>query len=867
MEYCNFLQFSSRKERFGRIMRDFDEMRNIDVDYEPRVIYKKSGGFLGKFVALLLGIIIGIAAGLGGLVGAGWYLYKKMPIEQGFDTANRFLPEGMDKIDYTQYIDGSYGQKTIEALVGDVMNAAKEIADGTGTLNTLNAISPYVRTLIAGDGSEESKGLVDMLAEYSIVVDADELMSKIIVKPESETETKPDVYLMDYLMDCVYDTPMGDLFNLLDVQLNDVLLSICYGVEGVDWEWVDQATGEVRMLNGAEKLTLGGFMGEDLSATIQSLPIDTLMHIDLTDKIMSVLAYGSAHRYTVDDGKAVMNQVFYTYEANGNKYTLYDDMGDLYLKDITIPDLGNPYMHTFTQGEETVTEYYKYYDDGTTKRFYAYSDAACTKPILFKKTTVGDLNGNAMELVDGLYLKDLLPINLEDTTILSLAYGRYGLDWEFDNTVEGGIKMLNGAEPRTIKQLREKGNELINEIYLSDVIHTDHDNVLIMYILYGHEGLHYKITGDKVEMLPEQVAVVDGENIVWNEYGDVKLSTALASDGTFTMETNNKTYKLGNPVGGTLITEEGKEATLYYITDENGQQVIFDHTHLGDLKGNAPLFTKMTARLTLTDVLGETAITGNSIFKHLASTYIKDIPNAVENLTIGQMFESELASNKVLYALKDATLKTLSGEISSLTIGQIFADNLDNKVLNALSPYSLNDLPSVIPTLQIKQLVDVEGNNLLELLGDATLDTLPQKVNTLTIQDVLKDEIYEADGTTMKAIWKYMLATGETDFKAYYLVASGTNKGFGDLMTNMTNNLQTAPLVQLVEDDLITFTDDSTSGGKTAAQKKEDFTDPDQYTYLPGKAAILGDKALQEMTIVELLDYIIYELPNLSISA
>ena len=797
-------------------MRDFDEMRNIDVDYEPRVIYKKSGGFLGKFVALLLGIIIGIAAGLGGLVGAGWYLYKKMPIEQGFDTANGFLPEGMDKIDYTQYIDGSYGQKTIEALVGDVMNAAKEIADGTGTLNTLNAISPYVRTLIAGDGSEESKGLVDMLAEYSIVVDADELMSKIIVKPESETETKPDVYLMDYLMDCVYDTPMGDLFNLLDVQLNDVLLSICYGVEGVDWEWVDQATGEVRMLNGAEKLTFGGFMREDMSATIHSLPIDTLKHIDLTDKIMSVLAYGAAHRYTVDDGKAVMNQVFYTYQANGNKYTLYDDMGDLYLKDITIPDLGNPYMHTFTQGEETVTEYYKYYDDGTTKRFYAYSDAGCTKPILFKKTTVGDLNGNAMELVDGLYLKDLLPISLEDTTILSLAYGRYQTDWEFDNTVEGGIKMLNGAEPRTIKQLREKGNELINEIYLSDVIHTDHNNVLIMYILYGHEGLHYKITGDKVEMLPEQVAV-DSNNQVWNEYGDVKLSETLATDGTFTMNTNNKTYKLGDPVGGgTLITEEGKEATLYYITDENGQQVIFDHTHLGDLKGNAPLFTKMTSRLTLTDVLGETAITGNSIFKHLASTYIKDIPTAVESLKIGQIFEDDLATNKVLYALKDATLKTL---------------------------------PSVISTLQIQQLVDVEGNALLELLGDAKLEELPQRVNALTIEDVLANEIYEADGT-MKAIWKYMLATGETDFSKYYILSTDEKKGFSDLMTNMTSNLETAKLRKLVDDGLITFTDDSASGGKTAAQKKEDFLTNNKY--LPTYTI-----PMQDMTIQQILEYVI----------
>ena len=53
---------------------------------------KKKGGFLGKFVALLLGFILGIAAGLGGLVGAGYLIVSKYTVKKTVETANKYLP-------------------------------------------------------------------------------------------------------------------------------------------------------------------------------------------------------------------------------------------------------------------------------------------------------------------------------------------------------------------------------------------------------------------------------------------------------------------------------------------------------------------------------------------------------------------------------------------------------------------------------------------------------------------------------------------------------------------------------------------------------------------------------------------------------
>ena len=66
----------------------------MDVDYEydglggskksPTIV--KKGGWLGKIVALLLGLVIGLVAGLGGLVGAGFYIVTQMKIKDATNT-------------------------------------------------------------------------------------------------------------------------------------------------------------------------------------------------------------------------------------------------------------------------------------------------------------------------------------------------------------------------------------------------------------------------------------------------------------------------------------------------------------------------------------------------------------------------------------------------------------------------------------------------------------------------------------------------------------------------------------------------------------------------------------------------------------
>ena len=59
-------------------MKDFDEMRNIDLEQEPSLKPKKErkkGGFFSKFVAWLLGFVIGILGALGGVAFFGWYFY------------------------------------------------------------------------------------------------------------------------------------------------------------------------------------------------------------------------------------------------------------------------------------------------------------------------------------------------------------------------------------------------------------------------------------------------------------------------------------------------------------------------------------------------------------------------------------------------------------------------------------------------------------------------------------------------------------------------------------------------------------------------------------------------------------------------
>ena len=74
----------------------------------------RKGGFFGKLIALLLGIIIGIVAGLGGLAAIIYYAFGMISIGEVFgiieDTAMLEIPE-------EDYVGADYlGKSFIEAI-------------------------------------------------------------------------------------------------------------------------------------------------------------------------------------------------------------------------------------------------------------------------------------------------------------------------------------------------------------------------------------------------------------------------------------------------------------------------------------------------------------------------------------------------------------------------------------------------------------------------------------------------------------------------------------------------------------------------------------------------------------------------------
>ena len=524
-------------------MKDFDEMRNIDVELEKKPSKKprkeKKGGFWGKFLCVFLGLVIGLIAGIGGLGFFGWYVVAKMPIDKATGKIGKII--GTD-IDYTQYISPAYGEKTIANLVGDTISAVDSVAKGEGTLNSLNAISPLVGKLVCGE--DGTGGLVATFSGLSIPVDGTQLMNRLLVKPAGtpDSDENKNVYFGDYIFSCFNEAPLGDFLSSLGYATNDMIKTLCYGEQNVDY--IYDENGAIQMINGAEKLTIGGFLGEDLNDKILGLPIDAfLTDIEFpTDVLMCTLAYGPEYRYEKEldlDGNVIMKQVFYEYVETAGGFILQDDEGNDVTANIVEGEPTQPITltHIVKQTEEetiTQTRYLLY--SATDNKYYSFDDAEYSDITYFKKNTVGDLS-NSESLIEKMYVKDLLKVDETDERVMiALCYGTEGSDWKFND--DGKIEMLNGKKPRTVKELKD-GN-LFNTLTLKDLLGEDVEMNMILHSL----------ANKTIEELPSAMNELTFDDIF--------------PDHIYEFE------KDGN--GDYVLDGNGNKIPLYE-TGENGQQV------------------------------------------------------------------------------------------------------------------------------------------------------------------------------------------------------------------------------------------------------------------------------------------------------
>lgn len=585
-------------------------MARMDIDYEyddleigkkpKKTVVIKKGGWLGKIVALFLGVIIGIVAGIGGLVGAGYYIATQVKIKDAADTVSGLT--GLE-IPLSDYLSDEYAELTLLGVIDGTVQTVSKISAGEGTLNDLNAISPFVGNYIKSEG-----GLIDTLVALGIDTNAEELMSRILVKTV-ETEDYDDTYLSDYLMLKIDEIPFSKLVETVGFDGNELITTLTYGVEGVDYKIQN---GEYVMLGDSTPLTIGGFLSAELDVRIEKLPLDAVMD-DPQDEIMKTLFYGPAHRYAETPNGVIMNQVFYTYDGTN----FYDDNGKkLSLKEATATTEANDeFVLTFKNGTKQTV---KQSADGD--KFYAYTTDKEPQIIRFKKTTIGDLEGEAETLINNITLESALKLNDSSHAILkAIAY--------------------DGETKRTIKDLREKGSDLINEVSLSDVIPIDVEDKIVMYLLYGKENVHYAVDAETGAITPLQkrVAIYNGK--VFNEYGE--LIENATPNGTASYALNGKTYDLvANASLGTVQvklvngeTTTTHDATLYYVR-QNGENLYYAPTTIGDMQ-NADVISKLTGRLRLKDVMD---VGENKLLKHLAEKPIDDLPQAINALTIDDVF-------------------------------------------------------------------------------------------------------------------------------------------------------------------------------------------------------------------------------------
>lgn len=201
-----------------------------------------------------------------------------------------------------------------------------------------------------------------------------------------------------------------------------------------------------------------------------------------TDGVLRSLAYGKQGlSYRIEettDGNGnvtksiVMLPVTYTFDGTDWK----DENGAIVTP---VSSDGNTYEFLFS--EDGVFGYV-YAENVTAAGSYPLCDAFGAA-LTHKKRSIDSLKAeNATKAFNEIELRAIIPENTGDSINLYLLYGKAGIDYEID--AEGNVKMLNGAAPKTIGELREKGensifSKLRRELTIGQMLGNVDDNKIL----------------------------------------------------------------------------------------------------------------------------------------------------------------------------------------------------------------------------------------------------------------------------------------------------------------------------------------------------------------------------------------------------
>ncbi len=774
--------------------RDFDlDYNDLDVgSSKPKTIVKKKGGFLGKLVAFLLGMVIGAVALVGGVIGGAYLALTRVKIN---DAVNKIEGVAGIQIPLDDYLSEVYANQSVLDLVKDIAGVASDVASGKGTLNDLNTISPAVGRLLTGEG-----GLLELLAGYGLKLDANEVMNKYLVKGNNADGEETD-YLFGYITSEVKNMPLDSILKVAGMEGNALIDILVYGIEDEDYTRDEQ--GNIVMNEGKEILTIGGVGGADLTdrilkapagsfmrsmgfegnslldtiiygiededytvvgdkkvmnpgkhqltfeellgsgfeSRLDKLPVDALIEVKTDDSMMLAVAYGAKNRYTIDGDKVTMNQIEYTFD-NGS---VYDDKGEELKVMVDKADVSE-FTYVLTFADES-----KQYVKLENGKYVAYAYEEHTdayKPILYPKNTVGDLQEDMSSLVDDVTLADILSIEQKDGDVMS------------------SIAFKEDGTPRTIGELRDNQTEIIDTITLADALGIDeNEEGMIHSIAFDKDG-NARTLGDfkdgKSKEIFNSITIEDALDVDSSSHAVIK-AIAFDKDGNartladFEGEKSNAiidSITLADALGVTqedddmmsaiAFDKDGNPRTLGDFSDESTRENIIKDVELTSviktdindadavvkymLYGKEGVHYEIGADGQPVYLLKRVAVLGT----HVYNEYGEKIEGAIANGTASYTHQG-----KTYTLLADDTLGTVDttdGDEATL----YYVENEYYK------PHTIGDmqdgdlLTNMNHHLTLGDMMseeELDDNTILKSLKDVSVDDLPDAINSLTIED------------------------------------------------------------------------------------------------------------------------------------
>ncbi len=756
-------------------------------NYEPQEESepKKKGGVLGKVVALLLGFILGIIATIGGIAGAGFYIYKNVKIK----TALSWIPGDFN---YSEYITEDYAEKTIEGLIGGINDIIKD-AGGVGENSTLSlssflSVSPYPE--------KAAKELKTELAKYGVDIDDQKFLSV------------PFVQFSKYLQDTVNDIRLGAVLSAANVQMNELLMYICYGEEGVDYTLVD---GKPQMIEGKEELRLkellqaeNGFMG-----IFNDVPLHVLLEIDFNDlkeddPLMVAICYGSdtIHYTNVNvDGRLVptMHEIIYTAthetvvvepqpddddtgaqameadvdDGTGTQteivHTLFDEFGRE-IKDATYNDETG--VFEISDDKKTL---YAVHDSTLAANQYRVYDTleGNPTPLKFKKRTVEDLIGNASNLVMDLRIRDLFKDTassqmltaIENWTILELTENekmeglKIGDIIPIDVEDEDTSKIMKTLKDYTIGDLKKK--ETIEGLKIGDLIVVEETTGIMAQLKNWEIG---ELNKNKFESL----TVME----IMGDTGDSGILAALAN----------------KPISALKEQDTIDNLTLYDVmpsinTDENTPHIL-ERLAENPATGEPTTIRELPDRmhtLTLNDVLAEDSDNSSDIISKLGNTPVEQLANKLAKLSIQELYSKDVfeRENKQTgnYIVKNGGASVPVDRLGFY----IHEQNVDDEIHYHFIHYSK----------PLSEIIDEIKEN-----DPSFADLTEETFNHEAAYYELYAKQYEVT-LQLHGVWKYLLhPKGHPDVEDHAFMISD----FEELVENMTDNVKAASLNDMNKD-------------------------------------------------------------------